>query len=250
MQRIEVSSYLEDKEIYILNKRIPKDKNDVENNIFKQIDNIVCLHNRIGPYKENLFPRIAGTIGKDINNYYCQTVLIDKYIKTLKYKKKLNSIDFYFINRGDFLIKYGRDTLNHIYSNNFRNLIERSMKNYEVCLGRVDESNLKIELDGKINIGTIKYLSYNLKEHDIYSYIKKIKKRETNLNIDEILDYYIEIAKLKNDSKEYLSALISYPNEEFRILEKYIQGKLNINEKEIIDELNIARKIDGNGIII
>ena len=250
MQKVDLSYYLKNKDIYILNKKIPKEKNEDDNNIFKQIDNIVSFHSKIGPYKENLFPRIGGSIGKEINNYYSQIILVIKYLNELQYKERLNSIDFYLINRGETLVKCGRKVLEHVHLNNFRGLIERSMKNYEVCLSRVDEGNLKVEEDGKIVIGTIKYLTYNLREHDVYSYIKKIKRRETNLSINEIINYYIEITNLKEDSREYLRGLASYPNEEFRILEKYVQGKLQEEDKTILENLHLARKIDDNGIII
>ena len=182
--------------------------------------------------------------------YYSQIILISKYLREIENKDNLNSIDFYLINRGELLIDLGKKSLNHINKNGFKELIKRSMSNYEVCLTRVDEGNLKVEEDGSINIGTIRYMTYNLKEHDIYSYIKKIKRREVNLDIEDIINYYISITKLGEYSKEYLKALVSYPNEEFRIIEKYILGKLNVEDTELLESLNRARTLDSNSIII
>ena len=238
MQKSELSSYLEDRNIYVLNSKISKDKN------------IIFFNNKIGQYKENLFPRIGATIGKEVNMYYSQIILISKYLREIENKDNLNSIDFYLINRGELLIDLGKKSLNHINKNGFKELIKRSMSNYEVCLTRVDEGNLKVEEDGSIKIGTIRYMTYNLKEHDIYSYIKKIKRREVNLDIEDIINYYISITKLGEYSKEYLKALVSYPNEEFRIIEKYILGKLNVEDTELLESLNRARTLDSNSIII
>lgn len=250
MQKSELNSYLEDRNIYVLNSKISKDKNEDNKNIYKQIENIIFFHNKVGQYKENLFPRIGATIGKEVNMYYSQIILISKYLKDIENKEDLNSIDFYLINRGESLIDLGKKSLNHININGFKNLIIRSMKNYEVCLTRVDEGNLKVEEDGSIKIGTIRYMTYNLKEHDIYSYIKKIKRREINLDIEEIINYYISLTKLGDCSKEYLRALVSYPNEELRIIEKYILGKLQMEETEMLRSLNKARNLDSNSIII
>ena len=233
MQKIELNSYLEKKGIHILNSKIEKDEDSKD--ILKQIDNIIFFHNKIGPYKENLFPRIRASIGKEVNSYYSQLLLINKYLR---------------ISRGEVLVNSGRKALNHIYSSNFRNLIERSMKNYEVCLNRVDEGNLKVEEDGKIIVSTVRYLSYNLKEHDIYSYIKKIKRREIDLSIDEIINYYIKSSNLNNDSREYLRGLSSYPNEELKVVERYILGKLKMSEREALEALYKARNIDSKAIII
>lgn len=250
MQKSELSSYLEDRNIYVLNSKISKDKNEDSKNIYKQIENIIFFNNKIGQYKENLFPRIGATIGKEVNMYYSQIILISKYLREIENKENLNSIDFYLINRGELLIDLGKKSLNHINKNGFKELIKRSMSNYEVCLTRVDEGNLKVEEDGSIKIGTIRYMTYNLKEHDIYSYIKKIKRREVNLDIEDIINYYISITKLGEYSKEYLKALVSYPNEEFRIIEKYILGKLNVEDAELLESLNRARTLDSNSIII
>lgn len=248
MQKIELNSYLEKKGIFILNGKIEKDQ--YSRNTLTQIDNIILFHNKIGPYKENLFPRIGASIGKEVSSYYSQILLINKYLKKIEKKDNLNSIDFYLISRGEALVNSGKKALNHIYSNNFRSLIERSMKNYEVCLTRVDEGNLKVEEDEKIIVSTVRYLTYNLKEHDIYSYIKKIKRREIDLSIDEIINYYIKATELSDDSKEYLKALSSYPNEELKLVERYILGKLKMKDEKILEALYKARNIDSKAIII
>lgn len=250
MQKSELNSYLENRNIYVLNSKIPKDKTEDSKNIYKQIEYIDFFHNKIGQYKENLFPRIGASIGKEVNMYYSQIILISKYLREIEIKDDLSSVDFYLVNRGEALIALAKNSLDHINANGFKNLISRSMSNYEVCLTRVDEGNLRVEEDGSIKIGTIRYMTYNLKEHDIYSYIKKIKRRELDLDMNDIINYYISITKLGNSSREYLRALISYPNEELRIIEKYILGKLEMDEIELITSLNKARILDSNSIII
>ena len=177
-------------------------------------------------------------------------ILIGKYIKEIENKNNLNSIDFYLIRNGEMLLNKGRKALNHIYSNNYRKLIYRSMRNYEVCLSRVDENNLFVEENNKIFIGTIKYLAYNLKEHDIYSYIKKIKRKDIEFSIEEVIDYYIKIANLESDSKQYLRALCSYPNEEFKVLERYILKKIDTNEDRVLEMLYKAKRMDSRCLII
>ncbi|MCR1951726.1 MULTISPECIES: hypothetical protein [unclassified Clostridium] len=250
MQKLELKSYLEERDIYILNGKINRTKEQKIKNIFNQIENIVLFHNRMGEYKENLLPRIGAAIGREIDNYNSQIILIGKYIKSIENKSNLNSIDFYLIRNGEMLLNRGRKALSHVYSNNYRKLIYRSMKNYEVCLSRVDENNLVVEDNNKIFIGTIKYLTYNLKEHDIYSYIKKIKRKDMEFSIEEVIDYYIEIANLESDSKQYLRALCSYPNEEFKVLERYILKKIDTNEDGILELLYKAKNMDSKCLII
>lgn len=246
MDNARLVSFLEKRGIYVLNEKFIAPKED--ENIINQIDNIISFQKCIGKYKENLYPRIGSVIGKEINSFNSQLRLISSYYKKVEKREELNTIDFYFIRRAEALIDKGRKTLDHLYACNYKKLIENSMKNYEVCLSRVDEKNLYVSEDGKIIVKTIRYLSYNLKEHDIYSYIKKIKRRDKDINCEEIINYYVEKLELDKDNKEYLRALSSYPCEELRILEKYILGKLNEQDDGIINILEKARKYDSNGL--
>ena len=95
MQKSELNSYLENRNIYVLNSKISKDKIEDSKSIYKQIENIVFFHHKIGQYKENLFPRIGASIGKEVNMYYSQIILINKYLKEMERKEDLNSINFY-----------------------------------------------------------------------------------------------------------------------------------------------------------
>lgn len=244
----DINSYIRSKNICITNKRINIEKENIEE-IYKQIDNIIFFQKVFGKYKINLFPRIKCTIGKEIENFYGQALLIKKYLNGINDKGRLKELDRYILENGHELIEKVNNSLRHIENNRYRDLIKRSMNNYEVCLGRPDEGNLSVSEEGKINIGTIKYLNYNLKENDIYIYIKKIKRRNILINIEEVIDYYILKEGLGENSREYLKALISIPNEELKILERIILGKIEVSEDEFLKEINKVKKIDSKNLI-
>ena len=244
----DLNSYVQSKNIYITNKRMNIEKENIEE-IYKQIDNIIFFQRIFGKYKVNLFPRIKCTIGKEIDDFYGQALLIKKYLNRINDKESLKELDRYILENGNGLIEKVNNSLKHIENNNYRNLIRRSMNNYEVCLGRPDEGNLTVSEEGKINIGTIKYLNYNLKEIDIYIYIKKIKRRNILINIEEVIDYYILKEDLGENSREYLKALISIPNEELKILERIILGKIKVSEEEFLKEINRVKKMDSKNLI-
>ena len=240
-----LNSYIQSRNIYINNKKRNIEKVNMEE-IFKQIDNIIFFQKTFGKYDENLFPRIKCTIGKEIDDFKGQILLIKKYRNNIKNKKNLNELDKYILENGNGLIEKVNNSLINIENSDYRKLIKRSMNNYEVCLGRVDEANLSVAEDGKINISTIKYLTYNLKENDIYFYIKKIKRRNISISIEEVIDYYISKENLGMNSREYLKALVLIPNEELKTLERIILGKLKISEEEVLKEINKMIKIDRN----
>lgn len=238
---------LEEKGIYIVDDKIKYDRE--ERNYFKQIENIYLFNKAISPYVNNTLPRIGASIGKEINNYELQIVFIERYVKSLELKKDLNLVDYYLIKYAANILELGKKSINHIYNNNYKSLIKRSMESYEVCLSRVDENNLNI-VDNKIFIRNYSYLTYNLKEHDIYSYIKRLKRKNIDKSLDEIIKYYIDIAKLNESSREYIRGLASYPNEQLKVIEKYILKKLDLDLDKIIGLLEKAKNMDSRGIVI
>jgi hypothetical protein len=244
----DLNSYIQSKNICITNKKVNIEKENMEE-IFKQVDNIIFFQRAFGKYKVNLFPRIRCTIGKEIDNFCGQALLIKKYLNRINNKENLKELDRYILENGSGLIEKVNNSLRHIENNDYRNIIKRSMNNYEVCLGRPDEGNLTVSEDGKIKIGTIKYLNYNLKENDIYFYIKKIKRRNILINIEEVIDYYILKENLGESSREYLKALVSIPNEELKILERIILGKIKVSEEEFLKEVNRVIKMDSKNLI-
>lgn len=243
INKLNLIKYLEEKNIFITNSKYSSNKIESKIDVFNQIDNIIYFNKVVGSYKENLIPRIKPSIFNEYENYKKQIVMTERYIKYLDINK-LNKVDKYIINREKDLIELTKRSLKIIDESNFYKLILRSMKNYEICLNRVDENNLFVDNEGKILIRNIKYLSYNLKEHDIYCFVKRIKRRNIHISIDEIINYYIEKENLGEDSRSYLYGLSIYPNEEMKIIERYIRKKLLLNEEEAIRALDIAREMD------
>ena len=238
---------LEEKGIYIVDDKIKYDRE--EKNYFKQIENIYLFNKAISPYINNTLPRIGASIGKEINSYELQIIFIERYVKSLELKKDLSLVDYYLIKYAVGILELGKRSINHIYNNNYKNLIERSMINYEVCLSRVDENNLNV-VDNKIFIKNYNYLTYNLKEHDIYSYIKRLKRKKIDKDLEEVIKYYIDISGLNENSKEYIRGLASYPNEQLRVIEKYILKRIDLDVDKIIELLEKARIMDNRGIVI
>lgn len=132
-------------------------------------------------------------------------------------------MDRFLLNKGESIIKQGKDALNRIKEIDYLGLIKRSMDNNEICLGRVDEGNLR--KNNIIEIGNIKNLSYNLIEEDIYEYLKRIRRRESIINGDLYIERYTLEEKLQNSSSEYIKLLLEIPYDTLRQWYRYAQGK-------------------------
>ena len=92
----------------------------------------------------------------------------------LSENKAINSLDL-TINNGEFILKQSEVALGRFNEINYMDLVKRSMRKNEICLGRVDESNIRAVED--IEIGIVKNITYNLVEEDICNYLKKVKMK-------------------------------------------------------------------------
>ena len=175
---MDILEFLNDNRVIVGESTFPKEKakkNIINTN--EQISLVVEIQKILIGRKTTMLPRIESSIGKDIANFIVQIKKIEKMIEILDEKNKKSNFDYFIIEEGNKALDRAKNSLNSLNDKEYLELIMRSMNNYEICLGRVDEGNL-IKINNIINIRTIRYLSYNLLENDCYNYIKRLRKKD------------------------------------------------------------------------
>lgn len=244
---MDIVTYLNNNNIIIDENFFGKnDRNSMD--ISNQLDLIIMAHNRIINNKITIIPRINSTIGKDVESFKLQVKKVEKLLKRLNLNNNKSDLEYYLLEKGDLAIKRAKKSIDNIDNDNYLSIIRRSMKNYEICLGRVDEGNLKLIENDIIKIRTAKYISYNLIEHDLFNYIKRIKRRNFNIQLEEVIDDFIYKSSLSNKSKNYLTVLCNYPFETMKLIYKYRYYDNNDND-DWIKKIRDAIEIDGDEII-
>lgn len=231
-------SYFTNKNIKILNNNFENRGQISLESVEKQISNIVIFQNLAKGYKDNILPRIGASIGRDLENYKVQIKNLELDLDSRVEKSDKNSIDTFILEYGESILDRAKRAVTQVENSNYKNLIRRSMSSYEVCLGRVDEGNLRMNKNGKIEVGTIKYLTYNLIEHDFYSYLKRIIKKNISIDIEYLIECFVEKSSLTDDSIEYINGLILYPIESLRLWDKYRRNKKKLTYEEYIESFN------------
>ena len=238
---MDIYEYLSSKSIIISDERF---KGNVEVSISEQIQLISDAHKRLLAGKEAIIPRIQSVIGKDFEAYKVDIKKNKNYISKITNNKGTSYIEDYLIDEGTSIIKNAEETLSLLDLEIYFSIIKRSMKRYEICLGRVDESNLKRDKNEIIYISSSRYIAYDLLESDWYSYIKKIKRRKRNYNINNIINEFANKSALDDDSVKYLRILSIYPNESMKVLNKCRNGKVDITNEDIVNKLKNAKECD------
>lgn len=118
------------------------------------------------------------------------------------------------------------------------------MNRQEICIGRVDHGNLRKNKE-KFEIGTIKNMTYNLVEEDMYKYIKKLQRKRINIDEEELINIFVHSSHLSFNSLEYLRGLCSYPRDFFRSWERYRQNKKGKTNDEFLAELKNSLNYEG-----
>lgn len=244
---MDIITYLNNNNI-IVDENIARkgDRNIID--ISNQIDLIVMIQSRLMNNGVTIIPRINSTIGKDVENFRVQNKKVEKILKSISLNDDKSNLDYYILEKGNIALERAKKSFDVMDNEIYFELIRRSMNNYEICLGRVDEGNLKFEENEILKIRTTKYISYNLIEHDLFKYIKRIKRRGFNIQTEKVIDEFIYKSSLSEKSKNYLTALCNYPFETMKLLYKYRCCQDN-DYDEWIKKIKVAIEIDGDEII-
>ncbi|AOR22571.1 spore coat protein [Clostridium taeniosporum] len=223
IEELDIISYLNNKGVDIVGKYFDYDKKITTKKAAEQVKIMVNLHKILLGYNNESLVRIKSTIGKEIENYKVQIRKLQKQYNNMMNLGIENDFEKLIISDGKILLDQAKHVIDYIYSHNYFGIIERSMNREELCIGRCDGSNLK--LDKNIQIGTLKYLSYNLVEEDLYKYIKKIKRRNNYIDEEELIKVFAYESHLSKYSINYLKALCSFPKDTLKVWEKYKNNK-------------------------
>lgn len=238
---MDIYEYLSSRSIIISDEKF---KDNAEVSVSDQIQLISDAHKRLLDGKEAIIPRIQSVIGREFEGYKVDIKKNKNYINKIINNKSTNYIEDYLIDEGSHIIKKAQETLSLLDLEIYFSIIKRSMKRYEICLGRVDESSLKRDKNEIIYIRSNKYIVYDLLESDCYNYIKKIKRRKKGYGINNIIDEFVNKSALDQGSIKYLRILSIYPNESMKILNKCRNGRIDITNEDVVSKFRNAKECD------
>ena len=242
MDESSINEYFNIKGITIIGQYFSYDKNMHRKDITSQINLIVDAHKTLIGFNFNGTSRIKSTIGKEVEEYKVQIKKLQRHYDYIVDKCCANDVEKLILANGKTMLKQAKEAVNHIYGHDYFGVIKRSMNRDEICIGKVDRNNLRRN-EGKIEIGTIKEMTYNLVEEDLYNYIKKLQRKQFDIDEEELIKLFVHGSHLSFNSFDYLRGLCSYPKDFLKIWERYRDSKKEkANQK--YDKLNISNEKD------
>ena len=240
---IMITEYLNKKNVNVTNKYFSYKKDFTIRDISWQINLITEIHKILMKCEFDGLSRIESKIGREVEGYKVQLKKIKRDYNGLIMKANKNDIDKFLIFEGKNMINQASVALEKIYNDNYLSIIDRSMNRKEICLGRIDSGNLRKE-NGKLEVGSLKGISYNLIEEDLYKYIKRIQKRNSYIDENEVIDLFVRASHLAYSSINYLKGLCTYPKDFLKTWERYRQAKSDKTYEEYFIEFEKIMKYE------
>lgn len=220
----EFYDYIYKKDIIIINCNSFNVKNKITTEDAKiQLDILCELHETIGGYEGSAGFTLPNNIGKLVENCKVEIKKNNRFIRYLENQGSNNGFESLLLKIGDKYINRAEKSVECVYKSNYMDIIYRSMKRGEICVVNSSEDNLR--KGGKIEIAKGKKFCYEILEIDAVNYLNKLKRKNNDIDIEELIDYFCTIEGLDENSNCFIRAMISYPFEFMKCVNRYKRSK-------------------------
>ncbi|SHK65090.1 hypothetical protein SAMN02745163_04200 [Clostridium cavendishii DSM 21758] len=226
-------------------------KRDAKINIYpyEQLKLIVGVHKKLKKREDIYSLRLHSEIGKEIEEHKVSNKRLERYLREINKKETKDELEEFIEKTGVEVINRAKKSIDKVYESNYIDLIKRSMASNEICIGKCYDNNIWIDEGYKIK--DISKFCFNLLEMDCVYYLGKVKRMGYNFDFKNLINYYLTLEGLNNDSYAFIEALISYPVDYIKTFEKFLFMKeSNFKKDEIIDKLRLAIKRDGEDLML
>lgn len=215
-----------------------------EANIINQLYAINEFHKRALGYKGYGVSRLDNKTGRVVEQYKVNIKRTKRYFKNLKESSPVNLFEEFLVQTGDYYIEKAEESIREIFRSGYMDILARSMKQIEVCLGNTDFSNLRKR--DKLEVVNISECCYNTVEMDALNFLIKLRRKDQSLDFNYLAEKFCEIEGLDNNSTKVLNALMAYPAGFMKYCNRYRERKKEWSPEEYLDRLRKAVNKEGD----
>lgn len=220
-----------------------------ENKILEQIDAICAFHRAALGFNGADTRGMPNKIGKTVEKYKMRMKNLKRDLKGFNGKSSLNEFESIILKTANIYLSRAEKCIDLINRCNYINLVKRSMRRFEICLGNTYFDNLK--KNNMVEIVSLKKCSYNMLEMDGVYLLNKVKKnKNNNIDFESIIKYFCEIEGFNDDSSNFIKALISYPHAYMKCCQRYRLDKKQWDITEYVMNINKAIEQEKNNDLL
>lgn len=220
-----------------VNEVVNIEKKDTVN---EHIKALVSFH-KISKGYESAFCRFPCCIGKVFENYKMMLRKYEKYLHEIRSLGPDNKFQNTILKYGDEYGERAQKSIEQVYASNYIELIKRSMKNGEICLGNTSLKNIGFKNENEIEIVSFQKCCNNMVEMDGVSYLMRNNIKDLKAS-KEIITLFCKEEGLEENSLKYMEALIRYPYLFIRCCIRYKEKPNKWSAEEYIMKLEKAMR--------
>lgn len=217
----------------------------------EKINNQLCLlkefHNRAAGYTGYSRERIKTCTGKNIEKYKIDVKKAQKDLKSMETEVEEDSFREFLLECMDKNIKRAEKCLKLIYENGYINLIMRSMKKGEICIGSSSFDNIRFT--DTIEVISLEDCSFNMIENDAVYLLRKIKRKGNKVDYNNSVEEFCRTEGLYEGSRIYILSLLTYPYEFMKYYNRFRERKKSLTSLEWKHKFVKAMMMDGESLI-
>lgn len=206
------------------------------------------FHKRAMGYKGYMGLRLDNKTGSTVEQFKVSIKRLKRYLKNIRINSASSNFERKLLKVGFDYVQRAENCISEIMASGYMDIIGRSMKRTEICLGNTSFQELN-ELGGTIFVSSLKKCSYNNVEMDCYYFLYKCRKKELKLDYKKLVEEYCEYEELGENSVRFILTLLSYPCEFMRCCNRYRERIKDWSEEEYEERLDKAILRDGEVLI-
>ena len=241
--------YLSLKNIQLVDNFESGNNSEVNNNITqekleKQLYIISEFHKRVMGYKGYMGKRLDNKTGSVVEQFKVNVKRLKRYLKNIRLNSANSDFERLLLKDGFKVLQRAENCISEVYDSGYMNIIERSMKKTEICLGSTDFNNLR-EKDDSIELLSLDKCCYNNSEMDCFYLLSKYRRKGVEVDYKKLASKFCEYEGLDENSLRFILALLSYPYEFMKCCNRYREKSKEWSEEEYKDYLVKAILKDG-----
>ncbi|MGH4051916.1 MAG: spore coat protein [Clostridium sp.] len=218
-----------------------------EKKIIEQFRVIHEVHEKSIGFNGYLRNRLNNNTGKTIEAYKISIKKLSSDINSINENGPKNSFEELIVKYGSGVITKGKAAIVAACGTDYLEIITRSMRRGEICLGNTDFQNLR--KNEFIEVVSFASCCYNMVEIDCFLLLSKLKRKGLKVDFRKMADEFCLIEGLGNSSSKFLLALMSYPHEFMKCCNRYRAGTRLWHEDRFSQKLIKALIQDGDSLI-
>ncbi len=205
------------------------------------------FHKKVMGYKGYMGKRLDNKTGSVVEQYKVNIKRLKRYVKNIRINTASSDFERLLLKEGFQYLNRAENSISRVFASGYMDIIERSMKRTEICLGLTGFNNLRKKAHS-IEVQSLDKCCYNNVEMDCFYFLSKYRRKGIKLDYKRLANKFCQYEGLDENSCSYILALLSYPYGFMKCCNRYREKTKEWNEEEY--KYSLLKEIQRDGEVL